>query len=168
MLSMDKVSKNYLEVKPELILPIRRIYQGPPCSERCFNFSFIFEFGKRLKTCMIIYLNAVRCHPLRKNLWNHVTWMSYSQSTGVRKRVESVKNLYFISKNLYINICRIPILGRDIVSRARFQDWVKHAQIAFHQFFHHLHPPSQTLNVLITFTCMHLADAFIQSDLQCI
>ncbi len=56
-------------LRPEPMLPIRRIHKTPkhqraPCSQRCFGFSFIFEFGKRLKTWMIIYLNAVRCHPL--------------------------------------------------------------------------------------------------------
>ncbi len=38
--------------------------RGPPCSQICFNFSFVFEFVKRLKTWTIIYFNAVRCHPL--------------------------------------------------------------------------------------------------------
>ncbi len=42
-------------VQAESILPIRRIrklcrakHQGPPCSQRCFHFSFDLEFGQRL------------------------------------------------------------------------------------------------------------------------
>ncbi len=185
MVSMDKVSKNDLDVKPEMILPIRRIYQEPPCSERCFNFSFIFEFGKWLKTCMIISFNAVRCHPLRKNLWNHVTWMSYSQSTGARKRVESVKNVYFISKNLYINICHIPILGRDIVSRARFQDTHKlhfinsfiiytplpnpkcFNNIYMYAFSKRFYPKRLTVHLGYTFFCQYVCSLGIEPTTFC-
>ncbi len=37
----------------------------PPCSQRCFNFSFVFWVWQAvMKTWMIIYFNAVRCHPL--------------------------------------------------------------------------------------------------------
>ncbi len=40
-------------------------HQVAPYSQRCFHFSFVFEFGQwLLKTWMIVSFNAMRCHPL--------------------------------------------------------------------------------------------------------
>ncbi len=70
-----------------------------PCSQRCFNFSFVFEFVQRLlKTWMII---SFLSPSLRKHQSNDVTWMSYSLLLETKesswKRTEPQKRYCFSS-----------------------------------------------------------------------
>ncbi len=56
-----------------------------PCSQRWFNFSFVFEFGQRLWKHEWSFISPF----LRKNQSNHVTRMSYCLLLETEKQVES-------------------------------------------------------------------------------
>ncbi len=86
---------------------------GPPCSQICFNFSFVFEFVKRLKTWTIIYFNAVRCHPLyvkisqimqrdcRTVFWPRLEKTSW-KSKKKKKEFESVDLYWAVEEILFL------------------------------------------------------------------
>ncbi len=87
--------------------------RGPPCSQICFNFSFVFEFVKRLKTWTIINFNAVRCHPLyvkisqimqrdcRTVFWPRLEKKSWKRKKK-KKRVERVGLYWAVEEILFL------------------------------------------------------------------
>ncbi len=61
---------------------------GPAIAACSYIFRFVFEFGQWLwkHECSFILIRCGVSSFLRKNLWNHVTWMSYSVLLETKKK----------------------------------------------------------------------------------
>ncbi len=87
---------------PEPILPIRRI----PCSQRCFNFSFVFNFGQRFWKHEWSFLLMWCAVTLSTNQPNHVTECHPVSCSFLKKKkrelIRAAEEILFLERFLRV------------------------------------------------------------------